>query len=367
MSDTAPTEPPSPERARIEPAAPQRRIDALPVLYLVGFVILAAALIYMWQNPSVPRSAAQDAQRVASMQTDVDAAKQEADTLRARLAALEARPAAAPVNLGPVQARLDALEKRPAAAPADLAPIEGRLTALEGRKPADLGPLEARVKAIEERKPVDLGPLQAGLAALERKEREDFEGLSGKLDAAGKQAAALGPRLDQMEQQAKQAAASLASVTARAQRLGRVQAAGVALEAGQKLGEIEGAPPALARFAQQAPPTQAGLKLSFDSAADAAERASQPAGTADQPLLDRMWSRAQQSVMVRQGDRVLVGDVAGGVLARARQRLDAGDLEGTVRALDGLSSPARAAMGDWIGRAQSLIDARAAVAEMARG
>lgn len=386
MSDIAPTDPSPPERARIDPPPPQRRIDALPVLYLVGFVILASALIYMWRHPSLPRSAVQDSQRVASMRTDVDTAKQESDALASRVAALEAKPAPLPAtDLAPLQARITALEQRPAATPANLAPLSDRIKALEDRKPTDLGPLEAKVdtledrkpvdlgpleakiKTLEDRKPTDLGPLQSALSALQQKESSDVAALSDKLDAAGKQASALGPRLDQMDQQAKQAAASLASVTERAQLLGRVQAAGVALEAGQKLGDIQGAPPALARFAQQAPPTESNLKLSFDAAAQAAERASQPTPGAGQPLLDRMWTRAQQSVTVRQNDRVLVGDPISGVLAQARQRLEAGDLEGAVHALDGLTGPARAAMSDWTGRAQALLDARAAVAAMARG
>lgn len=372
MSDNVPNDPTPTERARIE-APPPKRLDALPVLYLVGFVILASALIYMWRHPSLPRSAVQDAQRVATMRQEMDATRQEAEALVARVAALEARPAAPPPppppNLAPLEARLGELERRPApppaAPPVNLAPVEARIAAVEARAPADLGPLDGRIAALEGRKPTDLGPLEARLGALERKQAEDAAALSGKLDAAGRQAAALGPRLEQMETQARQAGASLAAVTERAQRLGRVQAAGVALAAGQRLGEIPGAPPALAKFALDAPPTEAGLRLSFDAAAEAAQRASQPAITEGQPLLDRMWTRAQQSVTVRQGDRVLVGDPISGVIARSRQALDAGDLAGAVRALDGLAGPARAAMADWIGRAQSLLDARAAVAEMA--
>ena len=66
---------------------------------------------------------------------------------------------------------------------------------------------------------------------------------------------------------------------------------------------------------------------------------------------------------VRQGDRVLVGDPIAGVLAQARQSLDAGDLEGAVKALDGLAGPAKAGDEHWVDQARSLLEARAAIGE----
>ena len=83
----------------------------------------------------------------------------------------------------------------------------------------------------------------------------------------------------------------------------------------------------------------------------------------------RLWTRAQQAVSVREGDRVLVGDPVGATLDHARTLLDKGDLAGAVRALEeGLSGPALAAMGDWISQAKALLEARAALSNMlARG
>ena len=373
MNELPSTEPTPTDRTRIEPSPPPKRLDALPVLYLVGFVILASALIYIWRHPSMPRTAVQDAARVTTMRDELNTTRQEAEALAARVAALEARPAAAAPspapnlapNLAQLEARLAAAEARPAPPTPNFAPLEAKIAALEARKPVDVAPLDARIAALETRKPVDLGPLEAQLGALATKQAAENASLAGKLDAAGGQLAALTPRLNQIEAQAKQAADGLAAVSQRAQRFARVQAAGVALEAGQRLGDIPGAPPALAKFATEAPPTEAGLRLSFNSAADAAQKASQPALTENRPLLDRMWTRAQQSVTVRQGDNVLVGDPIAGVIAHARQLLDAGDLAGALKALDGLAGPAKAAMADWTARAQSLLDARAAVAELA--
>ena len=118
---------------------------------------------------------------------------------------------------------------------------------------------------------------------------------------------------------------ALAATSGRTSRLARLQAAGAALAAGRPLGALPDAPPALARFATTAPPTEASLRLAFPAAAQAALAASRP-DTAGKPFLDRLWTRTQALVTVRQGDKVIVGDPAGGVLAAARARLDAGDL-----------------------------------------
>ena len=110
-----------------------------------------------------------------------------------------------------------------------------------------------------------------------------------------------------------------------------------------------------------------GLGPNLAAAAEAAHKASQPAVEENQQLLNRTWIRAQQFVTLRQGDRVLVVDPIAGVLARARELLDAGDLQGTLQALDGLSGPAAEAMQPWRTQAQALVDARAALATQTAG
>ena len=67
---------------------------------------------------------------------------------------------------------------------------------------------------------------------------------------------------------------------------------------------------------------------------------------------------------VREGTRVVLGDPVAGVLAQAQHSLDAGDLAGSVQALDGLAGPAAAAIKPWRDQAQSLLDARAALAKL---
>jgi len=233
----------------------------------------------------------------------------------ARLAALEGR-------LEALQQRLTRLEQRPAPSPAAAAPDQ---TALEAR----LGQIAARVDALQGS---DASVVQA---------------LAGKVQA-------LEQGLAQTEQH-EQAAA----------RLARLQAAGAALAAGQALGEIPGAPPALAKFATTNPPTEASLRSSFPAVAGAAEQASVPS-TAGLSLAARVWQQVQSLITVQQGGKVLVGPPASHVLAEAGTRLDVGDLAGAVGALDQLDPTAAKAMAGWRAQAQSLLDARAALAGMAR-
>jgi hypothetical protein len=117
----------------------------------------------------------------------------------------------------------------------------------------------------------------------------------------------------------------------------------------------------VARFAATSPPAEASLRLAFP----AAEHAALAAGRTDTdagPLVVRLL--AQTGVVVRQGDRVVVGDAAAGVLARAQTALDAGDVAGAVAAVSSLSGPPAAAMASWLADAQALLAARAALADM---
>ena len=334
MSDEPALLPPPEEEA--PPSRPRRSL--LPWLNTAGIVILAAALIWL--------------ARLELGQTpgQTDALAQQLGTLEARVARLEQKPAPQ-VDLGPLTARIAALERRPAGAAPDLAPLEARITALEQRKaPAaaapDLAPLEAQIATLEQRKPADLGPLEGRVTALEAKQPADTQ-LAARLDALDK-------RLSASEQKADE----------RSARVGRILAAQAALTAGRPLGKLPDAPPALAKFADAAPPTLAGLRLAFPGAAQAALAIS-PAAPQGRPWYARMWIEARELVTIRRGEQVLLGDPAAGVLDRARERLDAGDLAGAVALVGSLSGGQATEMGDWLAQARALLDARAALAEWA--
>jgi hypothetical protein len=310
---------PPPEAATEPPVAAPPPLHLLPWLSGIGFVVLAIGLLWVWQHPSVPPATPQ-----------VEAVTRQLDELQSRLASLERRPTSAPPpspDLTSIEARLKALEQRPA----------------DASTPPDLAPLMARITALEQRRPPDLAPLQAQIATLASRDQTAQGDLARRLDADE-------TRLTALEKAAGRAA--------------QIQAARIALDSGQPLGALQGAPPALARFGAAKPPTEARLILAFPPAAAAALAASRPV-TDGLPLLDRVWLRAQDLVTIRQGDRVIIGAAAAGVLARARGSLDAGDLAGAVTAVAALTGPAAQPMADWLAQARALLDARAALAAWA--
>lgn len=323
MTDPEPTAPAEIVEPPIEPAppppppaAPQRRRDVVPWLYGFGFVVLAAVMVFLWQNPSSPPGGA-DADAVQALTRQVQA-------LEARVARLEQRPApTAGGDTAALSARIDALEKRPPVQAAD-PQVAARMDALAGR-----------------------------LDALASRTQSGDADLTHRIEADASRLAAL-------EKSASQAS----GLADRAARLARVQSAETALAAGQPLGEVPGAPSAVARFATAKPPTEASLRLAYPAAERAAMAASRP-DTDGKPFLDRVLARAQDLVTIRQGDHVIVGDEAAGVLARARTSLTAGDLPGAVAAVAALKGPAADAMADWLAQAQALLAARAALADMA--
>jgi hypothetical protein len=361
---------PPPEGEPVAEPKPRRRLALTPIIYLIGFLVLAGALAYLWRNPPTPP------QQASVDPAAFDQLRQDVAALGQRVTRLDQRPAPAPPNLQPLEARLTALEKRPepqpAAAPTDLKPLEDRIAAVEQKinpdvaTHADLTNLSARVDAIATRQD-QLASRQQGLETGFGNRMDKVDNQLGTMQTQAQPLLKLPDQLHVMDERlgtTEKAAGQVASVADRAARIARIQAAESALESGQPIGTIPNAPPALARFANAPPPTEAELRLTFTPAAKQAELASIPS-TEGKPVLDRLWTRAQMLVMLREGDRVIVGDPAAGVIARAREALLAGDLRGAVDALNKLNGPAAQAMASWKSRAQSLLDARAALATLA--
>jgi hypothetical protein len=326
---------PAPDAAN-RPAAARSKRDVVPALYLIGFVVLAAAIGWLWQNPPVSPP--------LPPSPEVEQLRQQMNALESRLARLEQRPV--PVmppaaDIAPLAARVAALEARNPPPPVYLAPLETAIADLQ-RRPVGDPALSARVDAVAGR----------------------MDALTGRVEAMD---AVMGHRLDAVEARLaplEKNAGQITTLADRSARIARIQAAQAALDSGVKLGDLPGAAAALARYATAAPPTEASLRLSFPAVADAAMAASRPA-VDDKPFLDRAWAKAQDLVTLRQGDHVILGDPAAGILARARAALDAGDLAGAVSALGALTGPAAAAVADWKAQAQGLLDARKALADMA--
>ena len=320
--------------------------------------------------PPPPFDPAPLTQRLGAL--DALAAKGTADTgaLGGRLDALASKQAADATAMG---GRLDSVAAKEAA---DANAMGGRVDSLASKQAADINATGGRVDSLASKEAADANASSGRFDTLTAKETADVTAMNGRLDSAiakqGADVATLGGRLDALDgrigavdQQAKQTASQIGTVAERSGRVVRMQAALAALASGQPLGDIPDAPPAVARFATTPAKTEQELRRSFDASADAAEQAGQPAIMESRSFGERLIARAQQAVTVRQGDRVLVGDPLSGRIIRARAALDAGDLAGAVKALDGLAGPAQAAMADWVGQARALLDARAALSSMA--
>ena len=231
--------------------------------------------------------------------------------------------------------------------PAPLAALQRRIDALEHAHAPTASGDASRVQALESR-----------LAALESRPSQQMPDVEGQVSAAS---AKLNARIADLDAAIQK---DIAVTTARATLANRLRAASMALEAGKPLGNIPDAPPALARFAETAPPTEPALRLSFPRFAEAAKMASQPDASAANPV-DRAWERIQALVTIRRGDKVIVGSRTATILEAARGKLDAGDLEGAMIGLNNLDDAAKKEISPWRADAQSLLDARAAMLAMA--
>jgi hypothetical protein len=306
-----PTPPEHPEDAAAVPShspAPSQP-DLLPWFCGLGFLVLAGGIYAAWQYPRTPGLAASHVleQRVA----DLDA----------RIGRLEQRPPAVnQADIGRLAARIDGLDAKGA----EQTQVGGRLDGLSGRIEALAGRLQATLDA--EKQQAD--QLSARVAALEKN------------------------------------AGSLDSVSDHLNRVTRIQEAGIALAAGRPVGDIPNAPPALARFAHEPAPTEVQLRLLFAQSERIAIEAKQPDDTSE-PLIDRVWERAQNLVTVHRGEEVLVGNPASVTLSHAREALDAGDLKGAIASVETLKGQPKQAMAKWLAEAKALVDARTALASLA--
>lgn len=322
----APLHEPPPETAPEPPPQwhahpPQRSRSALAVLSALGFVLLLAGLGFEWFQ-------------------EQQLEQQLADVARNAVSLSSVAPSVAPARVAALEAQVKTLEQRLAAAQ--------KQSAAGG---ADLGPLEARIAALESRK-TDGGADPALAARLD----------SVAADAAAAKLAetTMAGRIGDLEGRLKDAEKQQAALAERATQMRRIEQAQVALEAGEPLGDLPGAPAALARFAHAKPPTEAALRLTFPAAADAAVAASRPS-VEGKTIGERIWLHARSLVTVKQGDKVVIGPPSAAVLGEAQAKLDAGDLGGALSALDALDAAAASAIAAWRAQAQALLDARAAL------
>ncbi len=162
----------------------------------------------------------------------------------------------------------------------------------------------------------------------------------------------------------RQQSGDLPALVTKAKTLALIAQASLNLQNGLPLGEIPGAPAALAVYAAAKPPTLAGLKASFATYAVAAAREAGDAA-AQGGFWQQATARVESLVTLRHGDKVLVGSLAEGILGKARAALARDDLGAAVNDLAKLPPKAASAMKPWTNEATGLIAARAALAAMA--
>jgi hypothetical protein len=391
--------PTSPKTAQSHADAP-----ATGKSHLVGIGLGALALALAgWALLSGPRPAALGGRFTALEDRlgGLERLRQDAGALEARLKALEGKPAPS-VDLSGLEGRLTQLTARLEAAERraieQVQAAEQRVRALEARPVVDpgsvtprgefselgtrvqqtgeqLSQLRGRVAEVAEQGSSRATQLEQAAAQRVQQTEQALRQSLTALEAATQQKVqtetqAIGQRISTLEQEQKRFTA-LEQRTAQLAAIDRLRSA---LAAGQPLGAalqpIKDPPPTLARFATVAPPTEAGLKLGFEQAAQQARAASDAAMKPDGSKSSVMQSAGQRLsglVTVRRGEQVVWGDAAEAELERARRALAAGDLELSLGALEKLPPAARNAMEGWADQARALIAARAALRQLAAG
>jgi hypothetical protein len=297
------------------------------------------------QAPAAPASsdAAVDmSKKLDDLTAQVSALSAKQDELSAGLSKMQEIAAQKPADITTPAPDHSAQELASAAAiqaQQQVADLGGKTSQALSQEKAALDALEQRLAQIEQTQQTEASAAQAQSAS---------------------QITALDSRIGKLEQSEGQ----LQGATKDATLAVKLEAAQAALAAGTPLGDVPNAPPALQRFATTPPPTEAGLRAEFAGVSAAILAASRPEEQKT-TFLSRALARVEQSVTVRQGDHVIVGDPAAGVVATAQARLDGGNLAGAVDALSALSGRAADAAKSWRDKAQALLAARAALLSMA--
>jgi hypothetical protein len=128
---------------------------------------------------------------------------------------------------------------------------------------------------------------------------------------------------------------------------------------------VPNAPPALAVFADTAPPTMAQLRETFPAAARNAEAAGL-SNSGHAGFWAQVKLRLEGMITISNGNRVIFGPPAAAALNRMRAALANDDLAAVISAADTLSPPTQAAMASWLTPARQLLAARQALTAMAQ-
>jgi hypothetical protein len=332
---------------------PRRSVTSHLIALLLGAGLAVLGLYFAWDRLPVAQESAMPA------------------ALDQRLQALEARGQIDPDRLIAIEEQLDAIEDRAGDA-ADTQVIDERLTwledtirslaesAQEGGAVPDAAALATQLAEAEKR-------LEARLEArLERQTREqridetELLALRERLATIEAAMPVLSGAVDRQAGEAKTAALTLAFANLRAAvRSGEPY--------GPQLSAVAALAPAdldfedLAAHAENGIPTLNELSLSFKESADAVLQ--QDRTPADGSVLDRLLASAQSVITVRRVGEV-EGASADAVLARAKAKLDRGEIAEAVSEVQSLPQAEREAFAAWLAEARANLTAEATLTRL---
>ena len=280
---------------------------------------------------------------IAALGSAAGAAAATGEALAARLDAVEGRAEALAAAAGEARAGLDGLRQRLDESEAAMAARDDRaeeaLAATAARAEALLARLQRAGAGVER-----LDRLEASVQALQRQAGE----LDRELGRAPGRGAAFALALGQLRQAAAQGAAF-----------------GAELEAARALAP-DGLEAEFAVLAAHAAgiASRDALARTLPAAMDAARKAERLA--AADGWVEHTLARLEGLVSLRSLDGGQAGGDATAVAARARARLEAGDLEGAVAELAALAPPAAAAAAGWLAAARAHLAVHAALDGLVR-
>jgi hypothetical protein len=115
-------------------------------------------------------------------------------------------------------------------------------------------------------------------------------------------------------------------------------------------------------MAAQGVPTRAELSSAFDRAA--AEAVAADMGASQDGMLGGVLRRLNDVITVRRVDASAEGNSVDARLARAENKLAAGDLQEAVAIVEQLPEPAKGEMASWLEQAESRIAAEKALSQL---
>jgi hypothetical protein len=263
----------------------------------------------------------------------------ELDAMRSEIAALRAAlPVTAPLEAELAELRAQLAEGgTPELSPGDLDALAAQLRAefAQPETPADMQPLQAALAATQSR----MDALEADLAELRDLAERRVAQAEAAIDAA---VAAAG--LDSLRAALETGAPFPAAVT-------RLRDAGIDV------------PDVFAASAAGGIATMDTLQEGFADAARAALRVALQDAPAETPV-DRLGNFLRAQIGAR-STTPREGDDPDAVLSRAGAAMERSDLDAALSEIAALPDPAKAAMGDWLARAQTRSAALAALPDLA--